>query len=159
MRTIRVLKKCPQTLFNYFFIRENRFNLFDFVPLANLRLHFKILWKRMTLQNFLQNKQRDVWLSIIAQFILQKVLLSHPFLMSQNFEMQGCQWYGVKRSKSIFADMENKEKTGKNTEYYQQINKNVHDHNITRIAQVSLRDRFRPCSRDSSGGITTRKPN
>ena len=30
------------------------------------------------------------------------------------------------------------------------INKHVDDHNITGIAQVSIRDRFRPCSRDSS---------
>ena len=37
------------------------------------------------------------------------------------------------------------------------INKHVDDHNITGIAQVSIRDRFRPCSRDSSGGRTTRK--
>ena len=33
------------------------------------------------------------------------------------------------------------------------INKHVDDHNITGIAQVSIRDRFRPCSRDSSGGM------
>ena len=32
------------------------------------------------------------------------------------------------------------------------INKHVDDHYITGIAQVSIRDRFRPCSRDSSGG-------
>ena len=31
------------------------------------------------------------------------------------------------------------------------INKHVDDHNITGIAQVSIRDRLRPCSRDSSG--------
>ena len=33
------------------------------------------------------------------------------------------------------------------------------DHNTIGIAQVSIRDWFRPCSRDSSGGRTTRKPN
>ena len=38
-------------------------------------------------------------------------------------------------------------------------NKHVHDHNTTGIAQVSIRNRFRPCLRDSSGGRTTRKPN
>ena len=27
--------------------------------------------------------------------------------MSQNFDTQGCQWYGVKRIKSIFADKGN----------------------------------------------------
>ena len=37
------------------------------------------------------------------------------------------------------------------------INKHVDDHNTTEIAQVSIRDQFRPCSRDSSGGRTTRK--
>ena len=30
-----------------------------------------------------------------------EILLSYPFLMSRNFETQGCQWYGVKRIKSI----------------------------------------------------------
>ena len=39
------------------------------------------------------------------------------------------------------------------------INKHVDNHNTTGIAQVSIRDRFRPCSKDSSGGRTTRKPN
>ena len=39
------------------------------------------------------------------------------------------------------------------------ISKHVDDHNTTGIAQVSIRDRFRPCSTDSSGGRTTRKPN
>ena len=34
------------------------------------------------------------------------------------------------------------------------INNHVDDHNITGIAQVSIRDRFRPCSRDSSGGMS-----
>ena len=34
------------------------------------------------------------------------------------------------------------------------INKHIEDHIITGIAQVSIRDRFRPCSRDSSGGRT-----
>ena len=36
--------------------------------------------------------------------ILQEILQSRPFLMSQNFEMQGCQLYGVKRIKSVFVD-------------------------------------------------------
>ena len=39
------------------------------------------------------------------------------------------------------------------------ISKHVDDHNTTGIAPVSIRDLFRPCSRDSSGGRTTRKPN
>ena len=31
---------------------------------------------------------------------------SHPLLMSQKLETQGCQWYGVKGIKSIFVDKE-----------------------------------------------------
>ena len=31
---------------------------------------------------------------------LQSILQSHPFLMSQSFETQGWQWYGVKGIKS-----------------------------------------------------------
>ena len=36
--------------------------------------------------------------------ILQKILRSHPFLMSQNCKLQGCQRYVVKRFKFILAD-------------------------------------------------------
>ena len=40
--------------------------------------------------------------------VLEEILQSDPFLMLRNFEeMQGCQWYGVKRIKSIFAHKEN----------------------------------------------------
>ena len=41
--------------------------------------------------------------------ILQKILRSHPFLILQNFEKQGCQSCGVKRIKSIFTDKGNSE--------------------------------------------------
>ena len=41
---------------------------------------------------------------MIAFLIPQEILRSHPFLMSQKFKMQGCQWYGVKWIKSIFAN-------------------------------------------------------
>ena len=44
------------------------------------------------------------WSSNIALLILQEILQSHCFLMSRNFKTQGCQWYGIKRIKSIFAD-------------------------------------------------------
>ena len=37
---------------------------------------------------------------------LQEILQSHQFVMSRKFEMKGCQWYGVKRIKSTFADRE-----------------------------------------------------
>ena len=71
------------------------------MPLATL--HFAISWhqKRMTLPNFLQNKQSNVQLSNIALLILQKTLQSHAFLMSRT---QNCQLYGVKQIKSIFAE-------------------------------------------------------
>ena len=42
---------------------------------------------------------------------MQEILLNHPSLMSRNFEMQGCQWYVVKRIKSTFADKGNSEKS------------------------------------------------
>ena len=35
---------------------------------------------------------------------LQEILQRHPFLMFPKFEMKSCQWYGVKRIKSYFAD-------------------------------------------------------
>ena len=39
--------------------------------------------------------------------ILQEILQSYPLLMSRKFETHGCQWYGVKRIKSSFADKGN----------------------------------------------------
>ena len=36
----------------------------------------------------------------------QEILQSHLFLMSRNFDMQGCQWYLVKRIKSTIAVQE-----------------------------------------------------
>ena len=39
--------------------------------------------------------------------IPQGILQSHPFLMSQKFETQGCQYYEGKRIKSVFADKGN----------------------------------------------------
>ena len=49
-------------------------------------------------------------LEIGAMFdILREILQSYPFLMSQNFKTQGCQWYEVLRLKPIFADKENSE--------------------------------------------------
>ena len=42
----------------------------------------------------------------MAFSILQEIVQSHAFLMLQNFEMQGWQWYGVKRIKFISADKE-----------------------------------------------------
>ena len=40
---------------------------------------------------------------------LREILRSYPFLMSQKFETQYCQWCGVKGIKSIFADKANSE--------------------------------------------------
>ena len=34
----------------------------------------------------------------------KEVLRNHSFWLSQNFEMLGCQWFGVKRIKSIFFE-------------------------------------------------------
>ena len=47
--------------------------------------------KKVQIGNFLKNKQRNVWSSNIAFFILQKILQSHPFLMTRNFERQDSQ--------------------------------------------------------------------
>ena len=35
---------------------------------------------------------------------LQVILQRHPFLMPRKFKTQSCQWYAVKRIKSVFAD-------------------------------------------------------
>ena len=48
-----------------------------------------ILQKIANLQNFLQNKQRDVRHP-------ERNFAESSFLMSRKFERQGCEWYGVK---------------------------------------------------------------
>ena len=55
MRTTCDNKEVPQqTLFTTSLIRENRFILFDSVPLPTLRFEISQQQKRMTFQNFLQ---------------------------------------------------------------------------------------------------------
>ena len=49
---------------------------------------------------------------------LQEILQSHPFLMTRNFETQGCQWYGVKQINSIFADKGNSAARFRAPRYY-----------------------------------------
>ena len=61
---------------------------------------FRVIQKRMTLQKFFQDMEHRL-------FILQKLLPSHPFRISRNFETKRCQWYGVKQIKSIFVDKGN----------------------------------------------------
>ena len=47
-------------------------------------------------------------------------IIKYPFLMSQNFEKQGCYCYGDKQIKYSFADKENSEKSFEATLYYLQ---------------------------------------
>ena len=66
----------------------------------------------------------DIVIIIIQQEIffsfpfLQEILQSHSFLLSQKLEAYGCQRYGVKRIKSIFAYKKNIEKRFKAPLYY-----------------------------------------
>ena len=90
----------------YYFLRKeyfsliplikNRFSPLDSVPLTTLRFEISRLHKQMTLQN--------------SCIIMQQILQSYPFLMSRNFKTQVCQWYRVKRIKSIFADNGNEKR-------------------------------------------------
>ena len=57
-------KKVPQTLFHYYPYLKNRFNLFDPALLATLP--FKILQKRMTLQNVLKVEEGMLFESLFA---------------------------------------------------------------------------------------------
>ena len=54
---------------------------------------FFILQNILQIDNFLQNKHRDVRSSNIAFLILQEILQSHPFLMMLKFKTQNCQWF------------------------------------------------------------------
>ena len=78
-----LLKPCS----NISFVRENQFNPFEFVPLATLR--FEVLWhqKRMTLQNLLQNKQRNVRSSSVISSIVPYRDLTTRFWRSYSVGM------------------------------------------------------------------------
>ena len=117
------LKPCS----TIFLFRNNRFNPID--------SRFEISWhqKKMTLQNFWQNRERFVRynqtsrkffcnkLSIYripskitnAMFnVLQKSFQSHPFLLPRKIETQVCQLHGVKRRKSLTANKSADDETG-----------------------------------------------
>ena len=117
---LEVIQRCPKRCSTIPYIRENRINPVDSVPLATLRVSkfrdirkgwlckisrrisdaLLIVREIANLQNFLQNKERNV------RYNLQKILQSHFFLMPR-IETQDCQGYGVKRIKSNFADKGN----------------------------------------------------
>ena len=59
--------------------------------------------------------QQEIFLS---HPFLREIFQSHSFLLSQKLETYGCQWYGVKRIKSIFAYKKNIEKRFKAPLYY-----------------------------------------
>ena len=77
---------------------------FDYVSPATLRFEISWLQKRMTWQNFQQNKYRDIrsfpaeeatrysiiFCRISNVIILEEILQSYTFLMSQDFETHGC---------------------------------------------------------------------
>ena len=106
---------------------------------ALTKLRSKNLWKLRT--------------AIINGPMRQQLIICHKKeLQKPPREPQGYQRYRSSGRGTIANQMKKEEKT-------MSINKHVDDHNITGIAQVSIRYRFRPCSRDSSGGRTTRKPN
>ena len=59
-----------------------------------------------------ENCQYGIWknrypfhaLLVITFFSLREILQNLPLVMSQNREMQGFQWYGVKWIKSFFRE-------------------------------------------------------
>ena len=46
---------------------------------------------------------------MIAFLIVQEILQSRPFLVSQKFKTRGCQWYGIDQTKYVFVYKENNE--------------------------------------------------
>ena len=83
-------------------------------------LQFCDITKGITLQKFSRTKKRDIPTGS-SEYAISKsenlvtatgtfrpglpvLINSRPFVMSQNCEMLGCEWYGVKRIKSIFAN-------------------------------------------------------
>ena len=61
-KLLEEIRRWPKPCFTIPIIRENRFSPFDFVPLATLRFGISQHHKRMTMQNFLQSYERDVWI-------------------------------------------------------------------------------------------------
>ena len=103
---------------------ELRFNSFDSVPLSTLHTQFCDITKGIILQKFLQAKKRDYQLVEVSSLAITKsenfaivtgtskprlpvdlLIYSAPFVMSQNWEKQGCQAIVlVKRIKTYFRE-------------------------------------------------------
>ena len=97
MRTTRDNNEMPQTLLQPFTLSA----------IIDLICSLRIIGNP-AFQNFLSSEKNSfeiffAEISNIALLIRQEILQSHPFLMSRKFERQGCQWYEVKRIKTIFA--------------------------------------------------------
>ena len=90
----------PQHFFTISLTCQNRLNPFDSVPLATLCFKFRVIKKGRLCKICCR-------ISNAMVYYLLEILRSHPFLVSQNFETQSCQWYGVKRTKFIFAGERN----------------------------------------------------
>ena len=78
-------------------------------------------------------------LSNIAFLNRLEIVQSHFFLMSQKFKMQGFQWYGVKRNKSNFVDMDNSRTRFRATLYY--LNYRSHFFNKRISSSTSLKQK------------------
>ena len=62
----------------------------------NVTDKFSLNWNRWLKQNPI------LYITFLTEqcvFSLRKILQNLPFVMSQSCEMQGCQWYGIKRTK------------------------------------------------------------
>ena len=61
----------------------------------------------MAWQTFLQNKHRNVTIEHRVAYSARKKLKNHLFLITRNCDKRGCQSYGVKQIKYIFANKKN----------------------------------------------------
>ena len=108
----------PQTFFHNFLYLQ-KYDLIRLTPYhwQPYILRFCDITKGIILQKFLQTKKRDYQLIAVSSLAITKsenlaivtgtckprlpvLIYSTPFVMSQNCEKQGCQWYAVKRIKT-----------------------------------------------------------
>ena len=114
----------------------NNFTILNKALLFNLLLLMMAIAKSKTFEDFTK------------VFLVFQVWV---YLQKPTREPQGYQRFRTS-GRGTIANQMKKEKT-------MSINKHVDDYDTIVIAQMSIRDWFRPCFRDSSGGRTTRKPN
>ena len=98
---LELIKRCSKPCSTIPLMRKNRLNPFGLRTIDNLAFRNSVTSEKDDLAKILAEYQTSRYLFCEKW---KRNIKSLPFLMPPKFKTQGCQSYGVKRIKSIFAD-------------------------------------------------------